>query len=93
MSAKDAVITIDLLERLTKKVHGPAIMHGDNQPSLVMAKRHVAMLNYHIIWDFVQQGKIVLQFVRSIDQPADALTEALAAIQFIKHRDKLLNCK
>ena len=98
MCSKNAVITVDLLERLTKDRHGPALIHSDCQPALAIAKttgapklRHIAKLNYHIVRDFVKNNKIVLRFVRSEDQPADALTKALASGQFQEHCSSLLN--
>ena len=49
-------------------------------------------LDYHFIWEQVQQRNIQVLFISSDDQIVDILTKPLGQRLFVKHRDKLRLC-
>lgn len=96
--SKDTIITVGLLERLTKRNYRPAIIFGDNRPSIAQAKtpgapklKHVENLNYHYVRDMVSRKNVELRWVGSAHQLADTFTKALAAGKFLEFRKGLLN--
>lgn len=98
LCSKDAVVTVALLERLTKRVYRPATILGDNRPSISQAKtpgtpklRHVQKLNYHCVRDMVTQKRVQLRWVESKKQLADVLTKSLAVDKFEGFRNLLFN--
>ena len=78
-----------LLGKLTGvEAHPPALM-VDNQPTIALAKNPVLhdRCNYidvklHFLWDYVDGGQIVIEFVETGRQLADVLTMPLVRLRF-----------
>ena len=70
------------------EAHPPALM-VDNQPTIVLAKNSVLYdrskhidVKFHFLWDCVDRGQIVIEFVETGQQLADILTKPLGRLRF-----------
>lgn len=76
--------------------HAPTPLMIDNNAAMKLAEdqqfhseaKHIE-IKYHVLRDYVADGHIVLQHVRSAENTADILTKALAPITFIRLRGLL----
>ena len=92
-AACQAVWLRRLLGELTgEEAHPPALM-VDNQPAIAIAKNHVLHdrskridIKFHLLWDCVDGGQIVIEFVESGRQLADILTKSLGRLRFMELR-------
>ena len=75
-------------------------IHEDNEGAIKMASnrfssrrtRHVD-IKHHVVRDAVDGGVVRIEYVKSEEQHADALTKALDVKTFEKHRSFLLNAR
>ena len=93
MAACQAVWLRRLLGELTgEEAHRPALM-VDNQPAIALAKNHVLHdrskhidIKFHFLWDCIDGGQIVIEFVETGRQLADILTMSLGRLRFMELR-------
>lgn len=82
----------------TPKVHCKAFK--DNRGTLIMAKEHKVRprtkhiaVKYHHFCHPVENGDIVVHLIDTKDQCADIFTKPLTDTDFVKHRQKIIECK
>lgn len=71
-------------------------MYGDNQGALALVKnphlhersKHIDIC-YHFIRDLAEQGKLVVDYVRTTDMAADGLTKVLPRVAYEKFKKQL----
>ena len=88
-AAKEAIWLQRLLEEMGLRSRGPVTITADNQSAIKLAHnpvlhqktKHIE-LYWHFIRETVEKGYVKLEFVRSKDQEADALTKAVVGAQF-----------
>ena len=88
-AAKEAIWLQRLLEEMGLRSRGPVTITADNQSAIKLAHnpvlhqktKHIE-LYWHFIRETVEEGYVKLEFVRSKDQEADALTKAVVGAQF-----------
>lgn len=101
MSASDASNRVVWFRQLLKDLGYPQTeptpIRADNKPSIAMSENPVLHkrskhidIKFHVLRQYVNDGKIKLVYCPTEDQRADILTKPLATATFIKHRDHLL---
>ena len=93
MAAMQALWLRSLLSELTARKPGVVTLHVDNTSAIALMKnpvfhgrsKHIDT-KYHFIRECVEKGEIVVEFVRSEDQRADALTKALPVVKLATMR-------
>ena len=82
-----------LLGELTgEEAHPPTLM-VDNQPAIALAKnlvlhdqsKHID-IKFHFLWDCIDGGQIVIEFIEIGRQLADILTKSLGRLRFMELR-------
>lgn len=88
-----------VLSQISKMEAGPVMLYIDNKSAIDLTKNPVFHgrskhkdLRYHFIRECIQQGSIIVKYVKSEEQRADALTKALHMAKFEKMR-KLLGVR
>jgi hypothetical protein len=74
------------------------VIREDNQGAIAMslnpvdhkASKHID-IRHHFIREKVAENKVVLEYVSTLDQIADALTKPLCKVKFLDIRQKLMN--
>jgi hypothetical protein len=78
---------------------GPAILHQDNQSTMALVKRGRACsertrhidIRYFWIKERVDAGEVIIQYLKTTDMHANALTKPVQGAQFIAERKGLTN--
>jgi hypothetical protein len=85
-----------LYGELMNKAAAPVTMFIDNKSAISLCKNPVLHekskhidLRYHFIRDYVEKGKIAVEFISTGEQKADILTQALGHIRFEELRGKI----
>lgn len=94
--ACEAIFLRIMLEDLHEQQEKPTQLMCDNQSSIKMTKnpffhkktKHID-IQYHFVWDLVQQGVIKIEYRGAYGQVADIFTKALSKEKFYKYRDDL----
>ena len=81
-----------LLEELSFRVSYPTVIFEDNQPAIAVCKnqksakvtKHVD-IKYHMIEDMIHKQIIMVQYLESGKQLADALTKVRSSVQDVTH--------
>ena len=87
-----------LLSSLGQPQHRPTTIFEDNQSTIALAEfgrtsrrsKHIEV-KYHYTRSKIEDGSIALQYCATATMIADALTKALPAVTFLRHREKFLN--
>ncbi|PKA65558.1 Retrovirus-related Pol polyprotein from transposon TNT 1-94 [Apostasia shenzhenica] len=95
-AACEAVWLRRILEDIGQKQEDPTVIYCDNMSAIAMSKnlvlhartKHIE-LRLHFIRELVQKGEIQLEFLSTLEQPADMLTKAVTAEKFEKHKGQL----
>lgn len=83
-----------LLQDLGYSCKEPICVYEDNQSAMRIAEeskdfgriKHVDV-KFHFLRDLIKDGRIVLKFLSSVEQPADMMTKGLPVAAFRRHRD------
>ena len=75
---------------------GPISISSDNQGSIFMASNLITKVSnkhidvrYHVIFDFITQGKIKLSYIKGSENPANMFTQNLGQAKFCKFWNQL----
>ena len=78
-----------LLGELTGAKVQPPTLKVDNRPAIALAKNPVLHdrskhidVKFHLLWDCVDGGQLVIEFVESGQQLTDILTKSLGKLRF-----------
>ncbi|GEM12880.1 hypothetical protein Rt10032_c34g6897 [Rhodotorula toruloides] len=93
-ACKETVYLTQLLGKLGFPAEGAAVLYGDNQGANALSKdpqfhnrtRHLR-LTEHFVREQVQDGSICVEYIPTARMLADAMTKALPAPLFERHRD------
>ena len=92
-AACQAVWLRRLLGELTGEEAYPPALMVDNQPAIALAKNPVLHdrskhidIKFHFLWDCVDGGQIVIEFVEIRRQLTDILTKSLGRLRFMELR-------
>lgn len=96
MAACQAIWLKKLLSQITKVDIDPVTLYIDNKSALELAKnpvfhgrsKHIDV-RYHFIRECVENGDILVKYVRTEEQCADSLTKALTSVKFEAMRNLL----
>jgi hypothetical protein len=94
-AAKEAIWLQRLLEEIGLWRRGPVTISADNQSAIKLAHNPVLHqrtkhidVHWHFIREAVEEEYVKLEFVRTKDQEADALTKAVVGAQFREGRGR-----
>ena len=84
------------MKELTGHDVAPITLFVDNKSAIALMKNPVfhgrskhINIRFHFIRECVEQGKIIVEYVKSKDQRADIFTKALAEVRFTEMRNML----
>ena len=84
-----------LCELSREQLQAPTLM-VDNKSAIALCKNPVLQdcskhidVRYHFIRDRVEEGRIILEFVETGRQLADALTKSLGRVRFLEARSRV----
>jgi hypothetical protein len=96
MNATEILYVRGLLREMGVDVNEPTTLYIDNKSAIELAKdRKSCQRSRHIerrflkIRELVAEGHIVVQYVNTLDNPADMMTKPLEPAAFERHRTKL----
>ena len=100
MAATVAACQAIWLENLMKELTGhhimPITLYVDNKSAIAFMKNHVFHgrskhidIRFHFIWECVERGQIIVEYVNSKDQRADIFTKALAYVKHVEMRNMI----
>jgi hypothetical protein len=95
-AACQAIWLARLLGEIKEEATGTTVLNVDNKSAISLSKnpvfhersKHID-IRYHFIRECVEDGKILMQFVRSEEQLADMLTKALGRAKLQEQRAKV----
>jgi len=86
-----------ILEEIGEKQVQPIVIFCDNTSTIKLAKNPVHHsrtkhfdLKYHFIRDLVQKKEVELRYIKTTEQLADIFTKAVAKVQFLMLRDRIV---
>ena len=96
--AKEALYLAKILEELGERGYDPVRLSGDNKGAIDVAynpehfsrMKHVARRHF-FVRECVEQGRLVVPFVRSASNPADFFTKPLPYATFTQLRNTIMN--
>ena len=97
-TTKEAIYLSSVLEELGARNLAPVEIKVDNQGAIDVAynpehfnrMKHVARRHF-FVRECVEDGRIVVPFVRSADNQADFFTKPLPYSTFVQFRDRIMN--
>jgi len=97
-TAKEALYISNVLEELGARKMAPMVVNVDNQGAIDVAynpehfsrMKHVARRHF-FVRECVEQGRIVVPYVKSADNAADFFTKPLPYSTFSQFRDRIMN--
>src|SRR5690606_32607659 len=95
--AKVIVFVQEFLKSIEIEVEQPSILKTDNKTSIVFGKttklfdrtKHIG-IKYRAIKDYIQEGRIRIEYINTDDMIADIMTKPLSRVKFEKHQAELL---
>lgn len=99
-AAQEVYWVMEIMEEIGITMQ-PAIIHQDNQSCMTLsyvgpgktAKSRAINIKYFWVKQFLDQGRMILEYTPSSEMLADGLTKPLQPAQFIPWRTEILNLK
>jgi hypothetical protein len=95
--AKEVLFVKYLLDSMGLELKYPIIIETDNIGAIYFSNNHTTSqrmkhvdTRYHFVRNFIEDGILKVQFVRSAENEADIFTKNVTTDLFVKHRDKIL---
>jgi len=94
---KEIKFIVQVLEFLEAPVKYPVRVHVDNIGAIFLANnkttgartKHIDV-RYHFVREYIKEGKVLIEFVRSEDNDADLMTKNVTGEIYERHSDKML---